>query len=241
MKLSIIIPAFNEEKNLDKTVYKFNDYLKNQNYDFEIIIVNDGSSDKTAEVAEKLSAEFPYIKLINNKINKGKGAAVRQGFMSGQGEYCLFIDADNATDIDHLDSAWPLFEKGVDIVIASRSFRDHPETVQKIKQTIWKRSLGLAGNLIIQFLAVKKIWDTQCGFKIFSPKALEIILPRMTINRWAFDVEMLVIARKHKMNIGIIPVVWVNLEFSRVGISGYFSSLKEVVRIKTNLIKNKYN
>jgi len=241
MRLSIITPAFNEEKNLEKTVRNFNNYLKNQNYDFEIIIVNDGSSDKTAEVADKLSAEFPYIKLINNKINKGKGAAVRQGFASGQGEYCLFIDADNATDINHLDLAWPLLEQGADLIIASRSFRDHPETVQKIKQTLWKRSLGLCGNLIIQFLTVKRIWDTQCGFKIFSQQSLEVILPRLTINRWAFDVEMLVIAQKHKMKIGIIPVVWENADFSRVGIRGYFSSFKEVVKIRMNLIKNKYD
>lgn len=241
MRLSIIIPAFNEEKNLEKTIRKFDNYLKSQNYDFEVIVVNDGSTDKTAEIAHKLSAEFNYLKIIDNKINQGKGAAVRQGFSSALGRYRLFIDADNATDINHLDLAWPLLDKGNDIVIASRSYRDHPATVQEIKQTLLKRSLGLFGNLIIQFLAVKNIWDTQCGFKIFTAKSLEIILPRLTIGRWAFDAEMLAIAQKHKFKIGIIPVIWKNSEFSRVGLKGYFSSFKEVLKIRINLFNHKYD
>lgn len=241
MRLSIIIPAFNEEKNLANTIRNFDNYLKNQNYDFEIIVVDDGSTDKTVVIAHELSKEFLYLKIIGNKINKGKGAAVRQGFASGQGQYRLFIDADNATELNHLDKVWPLLKNGADIVIASRSYRDHPDTVQQIKQALWKRSLGLFGNRIIQLLTVRKIWDTQCGFKIFSQKALEIILPRLTIDRWAFDAEMLVVAQKYKLKIGIIPVVWKNSDFSRVGIKGYFSSFKEIIKIKINLIKNKYD
>jgi len=111
----------------------------------------------------------------------------------------------------------------------------------KIKQVFWKRHLGIFGNRIIQFLAVRNIWDTQCGFKIFSKKALDVILPRMTLDRWAFDAEMLAIAQKHELEIGIIPVVWKNSSYSRVGLVGYLSCLNEVFKIRINLVKGKYS
>jgi len=240
MYLSIIIPVFNEARNLRRTVLSFCDYLKRQNYDYEIIIVNDGSTDETVKIAKKLQSEFAFIRVIDNKVNKGKGATVRQGLADGRGKYRLFIDADNATDISHIEDAWPLFEQGREIVIASRSFRDHPETRQEIRQAPWKRLLGFYGNQVIQRLTVRDIWDTQCGFKVFSIKALDIILPKLTINRWAFDVEMLVIAQKYNLKIGIIPVIWRNSDFSRVGVRGYLSSFKEVLKIKMNLIAGKY-
>lgn len=157
MHLSVIIPVFNEERNLRRTVLAFCDYLKGQSYDYEIIIVNDGSTDKTIDIAKKLQSEFVFIKMIENPVNKGKGATVRRGLAEGAGKYRLFIDADNATDISHLESVWPLFEKGKDVVIASRSFRDHPETKQEIRQASWKRLLGFYGNQIIQRLTVQGI------------------------------------------------------------------------------------
>ncbi len=241
MYLSVIIPVFNEEKKIARTVRSFHDYLRYQKYDFEIIIVNDGSVDKTVTIINRLKDELPCINLIDNKINKGKGMAVRQGLALGRGEYRLFIDADNATEISNLDQAWPLLENGCEIVIASRSWRDHPGTVQQIKQALWKRIFGLAGNRIIRGLAVKNIWDTQCGFKIFSQNVLEVILPKLQVTRWAFDVEMLVIAQRRGIKIGIIPVIWKNSGLSRVGIGGYFSSFKEVLVIKKNLLRNKYD
>lgn len=241
MHLSVIIPAFNEAKKLRETVIAFNDYLKNQSYDFEMIVVNDGSTDQTAKIGNELAAEFPYFKIIDNKINRGKGAAVRQGFAAAQGQYRLFIDADNATDITHLDRVWPLFDQGADIVIASRSYHDHPETSQAVKQALWKRTLGIMGNRVIRLFAVKNIWDTQCGFKIFSQQSLTIILPRLTIDRWAFDAEMLAVAQKYNLRIGIIPVVWRNSDFSRVGVKGYFSTIREVIKIKMNMLRGKYD
>jgi glycosyltransferase involved in cell wall biosynthesis len=241
MLLSIIVPAYNEEKNLENNIKKFSKYLDKQNYDYEIIIVNDGSQDKTEEKIDKLKSIFPNIKKINNPKNLGKGNAVKMGFQKAKGKYRLFLDADNATSIDHLELVWPQVKQGFDIIIGSRNYRDVPGAYQKIKQPLWKRSLGISGNLLIQALTVPGIWDTQCGFKIFSKEALDIILPKQTINRWAFDVELLVLAKKNKLKIGKIPVIWENAFDSRVGIKGYLISLKEIIKITWNKISGKYN
>ncbi|MFC1678440.1 dolichyl-phosphate beta-glucosyltransferase [Patescibacteria group bacterium] len=240
MYLSIIVPAYNEEKNLDTTIKSFFSYLEKQDYDYEIIIINDGSVDKTKLVAQNLIKNSGAVRLINNEANQGKGAAVRRGVQAAEGDYQLFIDADNATSLDHLDKVWPYFEKGYDIVIGSRSHRDVSGARQKIKQPLWKRTLGNVGNYCIQLLGIWGIWDTQCGFKIFSRAAAEIIIPKMTINRWAFDVEMLVIARIHNLKIAVIPIVWNNSSMSRVGMKGYIVALKELLAIKRNLLTGKY-
>lgn len=241
MYLSIVVPAFNEAPNLEKTINEFNSYLQKQDYSYELIVVNDGSTDKTAHIIESLKKKFPYIILVDNKENHGKGKVVKQGFQKAKGDYCLFIDADNATTIDNLDKVWTEIRKDNDIVIASRSHHDHPDTIQEIKQPLWKRSLGICGNRIIQFLTVRNIWDTQCGFKLFSKNALNTILPRMTIKRWMFDVEMLLIGKKHNLKIGIIPVIWRNSDSSRVGINGYLKSLRDIILIRKNIWSKKYD
>ncbi|NIA18313.1 MAG: glycosyltransferase [Actinobacteria bacterium] len=241
MYLSVIVPAYNEEKNLAVNIGKFNNYLSRQSYNYEIIIVNDGSTDKTGKIAGKLIAENKNLKLINNKENQGKGAAVRQGLLFARGEYRLFIDADNATSIEHIDKIWPKFKNDYDIVIGSRSPKDAEGARQALAQPIWKRFLGVCGNRFIQTLTVKGIYDTQCGFKAFTKRAAEEIIPKITINRWGFDVEILVIARISGYKIAVIPVHWINSPNSRVGVKGYFLSLLDVVKIKWNLMIGKYN
>ncbi len=241
MYLSVIVPAYNEEKNLEENIKKFSDYLKKQKYDYEIIIVNDASQDKTEEKINNIISQISHIKKQNNPKNLGKGGTVKSGFQKATGKYRMFLDADNATAIDHLDLVWPQVEKGYDIIIGSRNYRDVKGAFQKIKQPLWKRSLGISGNLLIQLLTVPGIWDTQCGFKVFSEKAVKKIIPKQTINRWAFDVELLVLAKKHKFKIAKIPVVWENAFNSRVGIKGYFSSLKEIIKITWNRINGRYN
>ena len=239
MHLSVIVPAYNEEKTLYKNIKGFNEYLSKQKYNYEIIIVNDGSIDETEKIAKRLAAEINNLKLINNKINKGKGSAVREGLTQAKGKYRLFIDADNATSIDHIEKAWPYFNQGYDIVIGSRHSKDAKGACQAKTQPLWKRVSGVCGNLVIKKLAVKNIWDTQCGFKIFTQKAVEDIILKTTINRFAIDVEILASAQAMNYKIAIIPVHWINSDYSRVGIKGYFSTLKDVFKIKWNLIKNK--
>lgn len=241
MHLSVIVPAFNEAQTLENNIREFDKYLSRQNYDYEIIIINDGSSDNTAAIARELGLKLPKLRFIDNQVNQGKGAAVKQGFQEAEGNFQLFLDADNATSIDHLEKVWEQIENGFDVVIGSRNSLDVAGAWQEIKQPLWKRSLGKMGNLIIQSLTVPGIWDTQCGFKVFSKNSIQKIISRQTINRWAFDVELLVLAKKNNFKIAKIPVVWKNSTASRVGIKGYFNSLKEIFKIAWNKFRGRYN
>jgi dolichyl-phosphate beta-glucosyltransferase len=191
--------------------------------------------------SEKLVNANSKIKLIDNKKNNGKGYVLRQGLLAGEGDYRLFIDADNATTIDHLDLVWSEFFRGVDLVIASRSTKDVIGTKQVVKQAKWKIASGMTGNLIIQFLLVRGIWDTQCGFKVFRKEIIEKTVGNTKTNRWAIDVEMLSLAKKNNFKIGKIAVSWKNSDYSRVGIKGYLVALKEVLIIKKNLFLGKYS
>lgn len=240
MRLSVIVPAYNEEKNLYRSIVAFHNYLSRQNYNYEIIIVNDGSNDNTVKVISELHNNFSSIKFINNNKNRGKGFVVRQGMLLGKGEYLLFLDADGATGIEHVEKIWPKFAEGSEIVIGSRHKKDAIASEVVCAQAKWKIYLGRFGNYIIRYLLVKNIKDTQCGFKALTKKAVQEILPLTTSNRWALDVEILSLAQKRNYKITIIPVRWKNTSFSRVGFKGYLIALIEVLKIKWKLITGKY-
>ena len=123
MKLSIIIPSYNEEKRLSKTLISIDDYLKKQNYDYEILVASDGSKDNTVKIANDLKSVVKNLRVIDNKENHGKGYVVRQGMIEAKGDYRLFSDADNSTSIDHIERMWPWLEKGYDVVIGSRDIK----------------------------------------------------------------------------------------------------------------------
>lgn len=239
--LSLIIPAYNEEKRIGRTLARIKEYLSAQNYAYEVLMVVDGAKDKTAEIAEDFSKGWPNLKVFNNKINHGKGYVVRQGMLAAAGEIRVFSDADNSTDVGHLEKILPKFKEGFGVVIGSRDYRDAVGATQAIPQSVFKRFLGDLGNLFIQFLAVPGIWDTQNGFKGFTDEAAEKIFSKTVINRWAFDVEVLALARKFNFRIGIIPVYWENDAQSHVKLSGYLNALLETVKIWWYLRTRKYN
>ena len=239
--LSVIIPAYKEERRISKTLLDIDQYLSKQDYSYEIIVVNDGSKDKTAEVVNKFANIIKHLKLIDNKENHGKGWVVRQGMLEAKGEIRLFMDADNATTIDHFEKMRPLFEQGYQVVIGSRDSKDVAGAKQEVSQSFLKRLLGNSGNLLIQLLAVSGIWDTQCGFKAFSAKSAQKVFKKCQIDRWGFDIEALALARKFNYKIGIIPVKWVNDPDSRVSWKGYLNTFRELFKIKWNLIRNKYD
>ncbi|MFH1671268.1 MAG: dolichyl-phosphate beta-glucosyltransferase [Candidatus Portnoybacteria bacterium] len=238
--LSVIIPAYNEEKGISRTLLDIDQYLSKQKYTYEIIVVNDGSSDNTSGVVNKFSELIKNLRLIDNEKNHGKGWVVRQGMLEAKGEIRLFMDADNATTIEHFDKMRPLFDQGSEVVIGSRDKKDAKEANQAVSQSFLKRQMGNLGNILIQVVAVWGIWDTQCGFKAFTAGAVEDIFSRGKTNRWGFDIEALALARKLGYKIGIIPVHWVNNPNSRVGIKGYFITIKELFKIKWNLVTGKY-
>jgi len=239
--LSVIIPAYNESKRITNTLLDIDYYLSKQDYSYEILVVNDGSKDKTVEVVEKVADLVKNLRIIDNKKNHGKGWVVRQGMLESLGQIRLFMDADNATTINHFEKMIPLFEQGYRIVIGSRDSKDAAGAKQAVSQPFYKRLLGNFGNLLIQLLAVPGIWDTQCGFKAFTDKTAKSIFKRSLIDRWGFDIEALALAKKLSYKIGIIPTYWINDPNSRVSLRGYLNTFRELFKIKFNLIFGKYD
>lgn len=238
--LSVIIPAYNEEKRLPKTLNEIDNYLSGQDYSYEIIIVNDGSKDKTAQIVRELSQKIKNLKLIDNKENHGKGYVVRQGMLEAKGEYRLFTDADNSTSLNQIEKMWPEFEKGYDIVIGSRDIKgailDPPQSFLR------KIILGKGFRILTQIICgTWGIYDTQCGFKCFKDSCAKDIFPRCQINRFAFDPEILIIAKKLGYKIKEIPVYWKNNPESKVKIKSVFNMFFDLFRIRKNLILDKYN
>jgi len=240
MHLSVIIPAYNEERRLPRTLAEIDEYLSRQRYDYEILVVNDGSKDKTAEVCRNLISTIRNLQLIDNKGNRGKGYVVRQGMLMAKGDYRLFTDADNSTSIDQIEKIWPEFEKGFDIVIGSRNIKgavlDPPQPW--IRKIILGEGFKLYRKIIIGLFGIE---DTQCGFKCFSKKAAESIFPKCRIDRFAFDPEILVIAKKIGFKIREIPVYWKNDPESKVKFKSILKMALDLIKIKINLIKGFYD
>ncbi len=235
--LSVVIPSYNEEHRIGKTLESIAGFLTGQNYRAEVLIVCDGATDRTAQIARSFYEKIPELRIIENKENHGKGYVTRQGMTEARGEYRVFMDADNSTSLDQIDRFLPFFSQGYDVVIGDRDLKGSRIAVH---QSRFKEILGDFGNFLIQALAVPGIEDTQCGFKVFSKKASERIFPKMTIDRWGFDIEALALALKLGFKIKTVPIVWVNDPNSKVKLSGYINTFIELLRIKWNLITGKY-
>jgi len=239
MHLSIIIPAYNEENRIGKTLKEIDKYLSTQSYDYEILVVNGNSTDRTAEVVRGLMPSIRNLRLIDNKVNHGKGYVVRQGMLEAKGDYRIFTDADNSTSIDQIEKMWPEFKRGYDIVIGSRDIKgailDPPQPFLR------KMILGKGFRLLTQIICgTWKILDSQCGFKCFTKKAVEDIFPRCKINNFSFDPEILVIAQKLGYRIKEIPVLWKNDPDSKVKFESIIKMGIDLLKIRLNLIKGVY-
>lgn len=240
MYLSVIIPAYNEEKHIGKTIESIYKYLFGKNIEHEIVVVTDGSTDKTNDIVRSMVSAIPTLQLLDYDQNRGKGFAVRRGMLIAKGQYRLFTDADNATTIDHIEKMMPFFEKGYDVVIGSIAVKG--SIVASGSEPVWRRLFGKMGNLFIQLMAVPGISDTQRGFKIVTAKAALDIFSRATIDRFGFDIEMLALARKFGYKIKEVPVVWKNdpNTASHPRLLAYFEVLMETVKIRLNLITGRY-
>jgi len=238
MHLSIIIPAYNEEKRLPKTLKEIDEYLKRQNFDYEIIVASDGSKDKTAGVVKNLQTQIKNLRLIDNKENHGKGYVTRQGLLEAKGDYRIFTDADNSTSIDQIEKILPEFEKNFDIVIGSRDIKgavlDPPQPVQR---RITGELFKLFRKIVIGLWGIQ---DTQCGFKGFTKKVVEDVFPKCLIDRFAFDPEILVLAQKKGYKIKEIPIVWKNDLESKVKFKSMLNMAIDLLKLKWNLLKKKY-
>ena len=230
-KISVVVPAYDEEKRIGKTLEIILKYLKSRKYNFEMIVINDGSKDNTKKVVEK----FKKVKLISYFPNHGKGYAVRKGILESKGDYVLFCDADLSTPIEELDD-FMKYIKNYDIVIASRALKE-----SRIKALKHRKLLGRIFAFFVKLLAVRGIQDTQCGFKLFSKEASKKIFSKQTINGWAFDVEVLFIARKLGYKIKEVGVKWQHFNHKDVTPTKHsFKMLKEVLKVRGNSIIGKY-
>jgi len=235
--LSVVIPAYNEAKRISATLLDIDKYLSKQKYAYEIIVVSDGSKDKTGDVVNKLKEMVKNLRLIDNRKNNGKGHVTKQGMLEARGEYRLFMDADNSTAIDHLEKFWPLTKEN-DIVIGSIEVKG-----AKIDEDAawYRRFLGRIAKYIIRIVAgLWSIKDTQRGFKLFSSKSAKKIFPKQTLMRFGFDFEILKLAKKMKFKIKEVPVDWHNQGESKVSLKSYFRTFGELLKIKWNFITNKY-
>lgn len=247
--LSVVIPAYNEEKRLGKTLADVVAYLSRQGYRSELLVVNDGAKDRTADVVNAARERFrpasgaglQRCELLEypDKLNRGKGYAVRSGMLSSVGRYRLFMDADNSTTVDHVEQFFPYFkEERYDIVIGSR---DTEGADVAVHQSWYKELAGNMGNLVIRSLVLPGIYDTQAGFKMFTGACVDDVFPRLTIDRWGFDIEILAVARRRKYRIKEAPITWVNDPESLVSGSAYLEVLGEVLTIRRNLWRGVYD
>lgn len=238
--LSVIIPAYNEEKRIGKTLEAVYRYLTVQDFTWEILIVLDGSKDNTREVIRRFAEGKEHIRWIDRRENRGKGYTLRQGMLAARGEIRLFTDADNSTDIHHFDLMRPHFQAGASVVICSRDHKDAPGARQARPQSAFKRFLGNAGNLIIQVLVVPGIWDTRCGFKAFIAPAAEQVFSVARMNGFSIDDEALALARRFGYSIQIVAADWVNAEGTHVTKLDYLRNIGEAFRIRWNLLSGTY-
>jgi dolichyl-phosphate beta-glucosyltransferase len=237
--LSVVIPAYNEEQRLPETLRHVLGYLSARTYSAEVLVADDGSRDSTPEIVKSWPVGRVPVKLVQHPdhSNHGKGAAVRRGIVAAAGDFRLFMDADNSTAVEQVERFWPLFEQGYDLLIGSRKTAGAHVA---LRQPFHKEFAGRMGNLVIQALAVPGIVDTQAGFKIFTRRSVEIIFPRLTIERWGVDIEILVVARTHRLRFREVPITWVNCEGSKVNWKTYFQVLSEVWHIRRNRLSGLY-
>ena len=229
--LSVVIPAYNEENRIKETLETVFNYLSRQNYTWEVIVVSDGSKDRTVEIVSEFISNKPGISLTANTKNHGKGYVVRQGMLQAAGEFRLFTDADNSTSIEQIEKFWPyLIDKDYDIVIGSIEVFG-----AKInEQAQWyRRSLGKYSKYIIRLIAgLWSIHDTQRGFKCFTADVASNIFSKTKIDRFGFDIEVLALAKKMGYKVKEVPIVWDNPSDSKVSFKSYFEVLKDLFIIR---------
>lgn len=244
MKISVVIPAYNEEKNLKKGVLdRVRDYFRKKEFDYEVLIVDDGSRDSTKEIVKKYITKDKNFKLIEN-LHGGKAIAVMTGMLKASGEIVLFTDMDQATPINQIEKFMPKFTNGFDIVIGSRQGRRGAPLVRKLAAWIFSILRGIILGLPFK--------DTQCGFKAFSKKAIDKIIPKIK-SEWGvvhfqggavnagFDVELLYLAKKYGFKIAEVEVEWNYVDTERVQvIKDAFAAIYDMFRIRWNDLMGKY-
>jgi dolichyl-phosphate beta-glucosyltransferase len=237
-KYSIVIPAYNEAKRLGSSLERVGNYVVSQRWDAEVIVVNDGSDDATPDLVRHCAQRYPFMRLIENPGNRGKGYSVRNGMMHASGDLLLFSDADLSAPIEEAPKLFSAIENGAGIAIGSRWVQ--PETQTK-RQKLTRQIYGRAFNIALRILLGLKQKDTQCGFKAFTREAAQKIFLLQHIERWGFDPEILYLGRHFGFRIDEVPVAWADVGGTRINpLRDGLRMMGEVVRIRWNSLSGKY-
>jgi len=229
--LSVIIPAYNEERRIEPTIERIFDFGEQRDIDLEIIVVDDGSTDDTGTIARRMEG----VTVLGGSVNRGKGWAVREGMKRARGDVVLFTDADMSTPIEEADKLFEKIKEGYDLAVGSRMAGRR--LIKKYQP--WHRILlGQLFGLVVRVILPLDIKDTQCGFKMFTSDAVSKLAPEMTIDGYVFDVEMLVLARRMGFGIAEVGVVWKDIPGSKLNIFRDFPKIAgELVKIGRGLRK----
>lgn len=232
LSYSIIIPAYNESERLAVSLPKVQDYVDASGLQAEIIVVNDGSTDDTAEVVRRFARLHPDVRLLENPGNRGKGYSVRNGMLNATGDVMLFTDADLSSPIREASKLFAAIEQGADVAIGSRWLQAELQT----ERQPWFRQLyGRLFNLALRIVLGLKYRDTQCGFKAFTREAAHTIFSRQHIERWGFDPELLFLADKFKLRTVEVPVEWAHDHRSKI------SPLRDGMKMGVEMLAVRWN
>lgn len=237
MEISVVIPAYNEERRLGGTLDRIVSYMKSQVHEYEVIVVDDGSSDGTVSVAKRFSNDG--IRVLRNDRNRGKGCAVRHGMLDAKMSMVLFSDADLSTPIEELEElAKPVLARRAQVAIGSRAVvGSHIE----VSQPVYRVAMGKFFNLLVRVIALGGIHDTQCGFKLFTRHAAQEVFRRQRLDGFGFDVEVLAIARRLGFRIAEIPVRWINSPETKVDVVRDSTRMfLDMFRVRWNDLSGKY-
>ncbi len=236
---SIVIPAYNEEARVGATLKTILAFATERGWDAEIIVVNDGSNDKTSDIVHGYATRNPHLYLLDNPGNRGKGYSVRNGMLHAQGELMLFSDADLSSPIEEGEKLIAALGDGADIAIGSRWLQ---RDLQTQRQPFHRQIFGRVFNLLLRIILGLNFKDTQCGFKAFTRRAAETIFPLQQVERWGFDPEILYLAKKFKFKVVEVPVAWAHREGTRIDpLRDGIKMFGEMLTIRWNALSGKYN
>jgi dolichyl-phosphate beta-glucosyltransferase len=235
--LSIIVPAYNEDRRLPTTLPRIVAFLQAQDYPGEVMVVDDGSVDKTARVVEEMAARLPFITLIRNE-HRGKGYAVRTGMLAAQGDYLFLCDADLSMPIEEVAKFLPPALEEYDVAIGSREV----EGARRYDEPPHRHLMGRVFNSLVRLLAVPGFQDTQAGFKCFRREVAREVFPYQTMDGFGFDVEILFIAQKRGYRIVEVPINWYYMTNSRVSpVGDSVRMVREIMQVRINDWQGKYD
>jgi dolichyl-phosphate beta-glucosyltransferase len=234
--LSVIVPAFNEERRVAATLGTLCGYLRQQLWNWEIRLIDDGSLDQTARIGDSFAAAEPRV-IVQREPHRGKGGAVKAGLVAARGAYRFMCDADLSMPVGEIPRFLPPVATGFDLAIGIRE----GATAKRIGEPAHRHLMGRLFNYAVQRLALPGIEDSQCGFKMFTAAAVASIFPKVTVEGWAFDLEVLIVAREQRLRIIEVPIEWHYRDESQVAmLRDGFGMLRELLKVRARAARGAY-